>query len=110
MSKTLGDLEGWSNLIKQSGEQTRKEEANWFTNNPPIKEFKIQREGDDYIQYGVWMNEEDFLVFYKLTPNSKYSFQHRMVIEKEIVSQLYPLIEVVYEKPLEAMHYLVGRP
>lgn len=83
-----------SDIIKQSSEQRRKDESDWFNEHAPIKEFQIKRE-NSYVQYGVWdsTSNEDFLVFFKSSPESKYSFQHKIVIEKEIVRELYKLLE-----------------
>lgn len=92
MSDFKTDLEDWHNIIQQSGNEQRKVESDWFINNPPIKEFQIQRE-TGFVQYGVWNFNEDFLVFYKNSPEVKYNFMHKMTIEKEIVRELFPLLE-----------------
>src|SRR5690242_3446677 len=86
------DLQRIGDAIRESSTKHRQEQENWFTNNPPIKEFQIQRE-TGFVQYGVWIQNEDFLVFYKNPHNGKYNFMHKIIIEKEIVRELYPLLE-----------------
>jgi hypothetical protein len=79
-------LEDWSNVIKSSNEQEREGVKKWFDIHKPIAEFAILRE-EEYINYGVWDFEEDFIIMFK-NPNGQYNFRARMIYDKQLLQKL----------------------
>lgn len=86
----MTNLEDWSKVIKKSTSQEREGIDKWFENNKPITEFAIFREGE-YVNYGVWDEEEDLIVMFK-NPNGKYNFHARMRFDKELLKALGKLL------------------
>lgn len=83
-------LEGWTNAIKTSGNQTRNDENEWFEKHKPIKEFSIEREGE-LVHYGVWdFGDEDLIVMFKF-PDGKYAFRNRLFYDKKLIKELWTL-------------------
>lgn len=85
---TLVDLnEGLKkiSLDKNSGEEK------YFLENPPIKEFSIERNGE-LVHYGVWQGQEDdFMVIFK-TPDGKYHFRYKSYFDKILIRELFNLL------------------
>lgn len=89
--KSDRSLEGWTEAIKTSSNQTREEDAKFFLDNEPIKEFSIERDGE-LVNYRIYeWDDEDFAVFYQM-PNGKYSMRHKLMYTKKIVKELMELL------------------
>lgn len=76
-------------LTEQANKQNEEEEE-YFKQNPPIREFQIQREDDfEPTTYGVWKtdNEEVIAIRYKM-PNGKYSKRNTMFYDLPTVKIL----------------------
>lgn len=66
-------------------------EDKYFLENPPIKEFSIERDGG-LVYYGVWQGQEDdFMVIFK-TPDRKYHFKYKSYFDKILIRELFNLL------------------
>lgn len=87
----MSNLSEISNTIRQISLAKNSSEEKFFAENPPIKEFSIERNGE-LVHYGVWEgNEEDFMIIFK-TPDGKYHFRFKSFLDKILIKELYPLI------------------
>ena len=92
MSGKLGTIEGLYEDLQKISSDRREEEAEWFLNNKPVKEFVLEQDGGP-VHYAVWdfSQNEDFLVMFK-SENEHYHFRHRLTLQKQLVKELASLL------------------
>lgn len=81
--------DGFFEVIKRMGDESRKEKDDFNENHPPHKEVTIyDSESMESTVVGVWFNENGAIEFSHKLPNGKYDPYRMLHVPKEIVNAI----------------------